>query len=67
VEVLDAPVRSQQIDNNINMNCSLSAPPIGVVSSACLIIHSQLAHTYNMCESQSAPPQMSRSSECVKS
>jgi hypothetical protein len=64
---LDAPVRSQLIGNSIDMNCGLSVPAIGDVSSACLTIHSQLAHTYNMCESQSAPPQMSSTTEFFKS
>jgi hypothetical protein len=56
---LDAPARSQQIGRSINANCSLSAPPIGVMSSACLINHSQFVHTSNMCESLSSPPQRS--------
>jgi hypothetical protein len=60
---LDAPVRSQLIGNSIDMNCGLSVPPIGDVSSACLINHAQLVHTYNMCESQSAPPQMSSTTD----
>ena len=64
---LDAPVRIQPIGRSINASCSLSAPPIGVMSSACLINYSQFAHTSNMCESPSAPPQMSITIEFIQS
>jgi hypothetical protein len=64
---LDAPVRSQLIGNSIDMNWGLSVPAIGDVSSPCLIIHSQLAQNDYMCESQSAPPQMSSTTELFKS
>ena len=37
------------------------------MSSACLINHSQFVHTSNMCESPSAPPQMSITTEFIKS
>jgi hypothetical protein len=64
---LDAPVRSQLIGRSINANCSLSALPICVVGSACLIIHSQFVHTSNMCESPIVPPQMSITTEFIQS
>jgi hypothetical protein len=64
---LDAPVRIQSIGRSINANGSLSAAPIGVMSSACLIIYSQFMHTSNMCGTPSASPQMSIATECIKS